>query len=63
MVVGSIISIIFTYYCDENKRKEIRWKFQSCREIESTHEFEFLHELIGAKTEDILHDKDTNSLN
>ena len=23
MVVGSIISIIFTYYCDENKRKEI----------------------------------------
>lgn len=26
-------------------------------------EFEFLHELIGAKTEDILHDKDANSLN
>ena len=25
--------------------------------------FEFLHELIGAKTEDILHDKDANSLN
>ena len=37
--------------------------FQSCGEIESMHEFEFLHELIGAKTEDILHDKDANSLN
>ena len=28
MVVGSIISIIFTYYCDENKRKEIRRQLQ-----------------------------------
>ena len=24
MVVGSIISIIFTYYCDENKRNKVK---------------------------------------
>ena len=33
-------------------------KFQSCGEIESMHELEFLHELIGAKTEDISNDED-----
>lgn len=30
MVVGSIISIIFTYYCDEKKRNKV--KISVCRE-------------------------------
>ena len=32
--------------------------FQASGESENTHEFEFLHELIGAKTEDISNDED-----
>ena len=39
-------------------------KARKFRKVEKIHEkFEVLHELIGAKTEDILHDKDANSLN
>ena len=38
MVVGSIISIIFIYYCDENKRN--KGNFQSCEETESNRRFE-----------------------
>ena len=37
MVVGSIISIIFTYYCDENKRNKVKLSV-------------WLREVSGAKT-------------
>lgn len=37
MVVGSIISIIFTYYCDENKRNKVKLSV-------------WLGEVSGAKT-------------
>lgn len=33
-------------------------RFQAYIESECTQEFEFLHELIGAKTEDISNDED-----
>ncbi len=42
MVVGSIISIIFTYYCDENKRNKVKLSV-------------WLREVSGAKTLPINH--------
>ena len=42
MVVGSIISIIFTYYCDENKRNKVKLSVSWCVYLRD--KFEFLGE-------------------
>lgn len=46
MVIGSINSIICTNDCYENKRKEVRRKFQASVESESKRLFEFGGEII-----------------
>ncbi len=43
--------------------EKYKWNVRTVRGTMGSGKFEFLHELIGAKTEDILHDKDANSLN